>query len=142
MNRRLLLVVLLASLSTAAFASLEEASGPLLPAAGVSGLSDTRPTASATESPSGTVDAVLGERMERVGEVARSEHRQQSRHLRTPLWGLAALVAALMVTALLLTIARRRTGRTAIRAGRIAPARCTTALLRLLLTRRPAAARR
>ena len=34
-----------------------------------------------------------------------------------------SLVAALMVMALLLTIARRRTGRTAIRAGRIAPAR-------------------
>lgn len=123
MIRRLLLVVLLASLGTAALTSLEAASGPLHPTRSVPEVSDLGPTASIAEAPSGTVDAVLAERIERVGDVARSENRQPSRHQRTPLWGVTALVAALMVTALLLTIARRRTGRAAIRVGRIAPAR-------------------
>jgi hypothetical protein len=121
--RRLLLVVLFASLGTAAFTSLEVASGSLRPTRGMPEVTDLHPTASVAEAPSAAVDAVLVERVERVGEVARSESRQPSRHHRTPLWGVAALVAALTVTALLLTIARRRTGHAAIRIRTIAPAR-------------------
>ena len=123
MIRRLLLGVLLASLGTAAFALLAAASDPRQPTSGEARLTDLRTTVSIVDAPSGAVDAVLGERVERGGEVARSEARQSARHQRTVLWGVTAVIAALIITALSMTIARRRTGRTAIRAGRVAPAR-------------------
>lgn len=91
--------------------------------AAISGSSDARPTASVGESRSGMVDAAALDRTERLGEVGRRDGRSATRHQWTLDWAVALAVAAVVLAALSITIARRRTGHPTIRIGRVAPAR-------------------
>lgn len=88
-----------------------------------SGFADERPTASFAEPRSGTVEAAALDRTERLGEVGRNDSRAHTRHPRTPDWAIALVVTTVALAALSITIARRRAGRTAVRIGRVAPAR-------------------
>jgi ribose/xylose/arabinose/galactoside ABC-type transport system permease subunit len=123
-RRHVLLAVLIASLMSAAAFVLTNRTSSAHPAVpGVSEFSDQPSTASVVDSPLGAIAALVAERAERIGEVARSDGRQPTRHARSIDWALAMVVATAAIAALTIALARRRTGRTAVRAGRVAPAR-------------------
>jgi hypothetical protein len=125
-RRYVLVALLFSSLVGAGAFAVGGAGGPTTATSSATALAgseleDRHPSAAVAGAPD-VLDAVVGERTERLGELARSEARS-ARHARPVDWAIAVAVVASAVAALTIALARRRPGRAAVRVGRVPPSR-------------------